>query len=225
MEAIGYIRVSTEEQARKGVSLKAQKLRIALWCKGADHELLKVYKDEGLSGGKAHNRPGLQAALDDACKRKAALVVCKLDRLARSVRDTIDISDRLRKADADLVSVHERIDTTSAAGKMVFNMLAVLAQFEREQIGERVRAAMAYKRKKGECLGTPPYGYRVSGNGRTLEREPKEQGRLLLIRALRQKGLSLRAIRSELSKQGIPNRKGNTVWRLNTLGELVKRTA
>ena len=127
MRAIGYVRVSTAEQAAEGVSLDAQRARIAAWAHANAAELTAVYTDAGLSGGRADNRPGLQAALDAACTAKAALVVYSLSRLARSTRDAITISERLDQAGADLVSLSEKIDTTTAAGKMVFRMLAVLA--------------------------------------------------------------------------------------------------
>jgi DNA invertase Pin-like site-specific DNA recombinase len=127
MRAIGYVRVSTAEQATEGVSLDAQRARIAAWARANDAELVDVFTDAGLSGGRADNRPGLQAALDRACSGQAALVVYSLSRLARSTRDAITISERLDTAGADLVSLSEKIDTTTAAGKMVFRMLAVLA--------------------------------------------------------------------------------------------------
>jgi hypothetical protein len=95
MRAIGYVRVSTAEQAAEGVSLDAQRARIAAWAHANAAELTAVYTDAGLSGGRADNRPGLQAALDAACTAKAALVVYSLSRLARSTRDAITISERL----------------------------------------------------------------------------------------------------------------------------------
>lgn len=92
--------------------------------------------DAGLSGKRADNRPELQKALDAVTKCSGVLLVYSLSRLARSTKDTLAISDRLEKADADLVSLSERIDTTSAAGKMVFRMLAVLAEFERDLVSD-----------------------------------------------------------------------------------------
>src|SRR5574340_1279800 len=148
MQVIGYVRVSTAEQAEGGVSLDAQQARIIAWAAANGAELLAMHVDAGISGAKAHNRPALQAAVADACKHGAALVVYSLSRLARSTKDAIVISERLSKAGADLVSLSEKIDTTSAAGKMVFRMLAVLAEFERDIISERTATAMQYKRQR-----------------------------------------------------------------------------
>src|SRR5271169_1320089 len=108
MRAIGYVRVSTAVQVSEGVSLDAQRARIAAWAAANGAELPEVFTDAGLSGGRADNRPGLQAALDAACTAKAALVVYSLSRLARSTQDALNISQRLGKAGADLVSLSER---------------------------------------------------------------------------------------------------------------------
>ncbi|MBL8251978.1 MAG: recombinase family protein, partial [Candidatus Competibacter sp.] len=156
--AIGYIRVSTEGQAQDGVSLDAQRAKIAAWCDLNDYDLTAVHVDAGISGKSADNRPGLQAALAE-CKKGSALVVYSLSRLARSTRDTIEISERLNKVGGDLVSLSEKIDTTTAAGKMVFRMMAVLAEFERDQISERTASAMQFKKAKGERFGSVPCGY------------------------------------------------------------------
>ena len=97
-KAVGYVRVSTTEQAREGVSLDAQRARIAAWCAANGYELMALHADEGVSGKRATNRPALQAALDAACASKGALVVYSLSRLARSTKDALSISDRLGKA-------------------------------------------------------------------------------------------------------------------------------
>lgn len=130
-KAIGYIRVSTEQQAEEGVSLAAQKAKIAAWCEINDYELANVFVDAGISGKSMDKRQGLRDALA-AVKKGGVLVVYSLSRLARSTKDTLAISEQLGKAGADLVSLSEKIDTTGAAGKMMFRMLAVLAEFERD---------------------------------------------------------------------------------------------
>src|SRR5690348_16798834 len=110
MNAVGYARVSTDMQASDGVSLDAQKAKIRAWCEANGYTLAGLHVDAGLSGCRSDNRPGLQEALAAACKRKAALVVYSLSRLARSTKDAIAISERLAKNGADLVSLSERID-------------------------------------------------------------------------------------------------------------------
>lgn len=217
--AVGYIRVSTSEQAQDGVSLDAQRARIAAWCQANGVELVALHADAGLSGSRADNRPGLQAALTDASKRKAALVVYSLSRLARSTRDAINMSERLAKAGADLVSLSEKIDTTSAAGKMVFRMLAVLAEFERDVIAERTSAAMQHKRAKGERVSREAaYGYRLTVDGRVVANADEQQA-VSLVRELRGAGLTLRAVAARLDAAGIKPRTGRR-WHPQTVARI-----
>lgn len=222
MQAIGYIRVSTEGQATEGVSLDAQRAKIAAWATLAGYELAAVHVDAGISGGRADNRPALQAALADACKHKAALVVYSLSRLARSTKDAIAISERLDKAGADLVSLSEKIDTTSAAGKMIFRMLAVLAEFERDQISERTSAALQHMKAQHKRVGTVPYGFDLADDGETLTPNATEQNAIGQIRELRAAGMSLRQIAVELEARGIKSKTG-AKWSAEVIRGILSR--
>ncbi len=205
--AIGYIRVSTEGQAVDGVSLDAQRAKIEAWATLNDYELVAVHVDAGISGKGMTNRPGLQAALAD-CQKGSALVIYSLSRLARSTKDTLEISERLAKAGADLVSLSEKIDTTSAAGKMVFRMLAVLAEFERDQISERTTTAMQFKKGKGELVGAVPYGFELAEDGVALLENSAEQAAISQAKKLHTGGMSLRKIAAELNRHGFNARNG-----------------
>ena len=219
--AIGYIRVSTEGQVQDGVSLDAQRAKIEAWASLNDYDLSAIHTDAGISGKSADNRPGLQAALAD-CRKGSALVVYSLSRLARSTRDTIEISEQLNKVGADLVSLSEKIDTTSAAGKMVFRMMAVLAEFERDQIAERTSSAMQHKKSKGELVGAVPYGYRCE-DGVNLIKDESEQAAIALIKELNAKGLSLRNIAGRLEAKGyLPRGK---MWYAKTISNILLKEA
>jgi len=203
--AVGYVRVSTEGQAVEGVSIAAQRAKIDAWAIANDHALAAVYSDMGLSGGRADNRPALQAALDQARTLRCPLVVYSLSRLARSVKDTIEISERLDKAGADLVSLTEKIDTTSAAGKMIFRILAVLAEFERDLTSERTVAALAHKRSNGERVsGKAPYGYRFEGGA--VVKDNLETATVAIIKDFRDEGLSAAKIALKLTEMRLPAR-------------------
>lgn len=221
---VGYCRVSTEIQATEGVSLKAQKSRIEGWClaNGYPFEPADVFTDDGISGKRADNRPGLSNALDAVCSTGGILVAYSLSRLARSVRDTLSIAERLEAAGADLVSLSESIDTTSAAGKMVFRLLAVLAEFERDLISERTRGALAYKRSRNERIGQVPYGKRLAPDGVTLDDDPAELRALDDIRALRAIGLSLRRIAARLDADGVPTKRGGPKWAPSSIAEILR---
>jgi DNA invertase Pin-like site-specific DNA recombinase len=224
MEAIAYVRVSSSKQATDGVSIEAQRDRIAGWCSANGYGVPEVYVDAGLSGGRADNRPALQAALARACRTKGALVTYSLSRLARSTKDALAISERLARAGADLVSLSERLDTTTAAGKMVFRMLAVLAEFERDLISERTAAAMRLKRERREYTGgSPPYGWRLAPDGVRLEPNTIEQQLVLDARKLRATGLSLRRVGRHLAAEGLRPRSGRR-WHPKTVNALLAAT-
>jgi len=222
MKVVIYSRVSTSQQAQDGVSLEAQVKRCRSWANGMGYEVIGEHVDAGLSGKRADNRQGLQDALDIACREKAALVVYSLSRLARSTKDALSIAERLRKAGADLVSMSENIDTTSAAGKMVFRMLAVLSEFERDLVSERTKSALSYKRANGyKTGGSIPFGYDVDEDGRLMENQ-KEQKTIKLIMRLRRRGHSLRTIGSKLHEREISSKNGKA-WNPKTIKRILDR--
>lgn len=222
MKAFGYARVSTLEQGETGVSLENQQQRIAAWCVAGGLTLDRVFV-ETMSGARAHNRPELQAALSTACRTKGVLVVYSLSRLARSVRDTLDIADRLERAGANLASLTERIDTSSAVGKMVFRMLSTLNEFERDQLAERTESAMAHLRRNGRRIsGRVPYGYDLGTDCHKLEPNGEEQAVLRRITGLRASGLSFGRIASELAAAGIRTKEGGA-WHPATVRQILER--
>ena len=208
-KAVGYVRVSTEGQVTDGVSLDAQRAQIEAWAAAHGGDLAGVFVDAGFSGKRADNRAELQKALALACRTRGVLVVYSLSRLARSTRDAIAIAERLAKARANLVSLTEAIDTTTAAGKMVFTLFAAFAQFERDLTSERTSAALAHKRSRGERVsGRAPYGFRFAEDGRTVVADQREQAVAARMRTLRAAGASLRAIAAALAADGVVARNG-----------------
>jgi site-specific DNA recombinase len=217
--AIGYVRVSTQGQAEEGVSLAAQKARIAAWCAANDYELVAVYEDAGISGASMAGREGLRAALA-ATGKGMALVAYSMSRLARSTRDMLDVADRLERQGADLVSLTERIDTTSAAGRMVYRMLAVLSEFERDLVGERTKAALAHKRAKGQKYGPVPFGFaEVEGRLVEVKREALAVAEILRLRG---RGMAYARIAEHLNTEGIQGKQGGR-WHASTVRYLINR--
>ncbi len=224
MKVIGYLRVSTEGQAVEGVSLEAQEAKVRAWADLNDRSVDHIYKDAGLSGAKMASRPGLNAAIEHACKTKGALVVYSLSRLARSTRDTLAISERLSKAGAELVSLSEKIDTTSASGKMIFRLLAVLAEFERDQVSERTRFAMSHLRANGRRVSRhAPFGWDVSLDGRDLVPNKEDMKVVRRIRTLRKNGRSPGWIANRLTDLGIATKQGCKAWSPKVVRSIVKR--
>lgn len=169
---VGYIRVSTEAQADGGVSLEAQRAKLSAYATAMDLDLVAVHVDAGLSA-KTLARPGVLAALAMLEGGEAeGLLVAKLDRLTRSVRDLGDLVERYFSARFSLLSVADSIDTRSAAGRLVLNVLASVAQWEREATGERTRDALAHLRREGVRLGGAALGWKrteaTDDNGRRV---------------------------------------------------------
>jgi DNA invertase Pin-like site-specific DNA recombinase len=223
MQAFIYCRVSTEEQASEGVSLEAQKAKAEAWAALNGYTVAGVFTDAGLSGSRADNRPALQDALAAACGvRGAALVAYSLSRLARNTRDALDIAKRLERAGVDLVSLSEKIDTSSASGRMVYRLMANLSEYERDQIAERTKAALQQKKRKGERVGTVPYGWELAADGVQLVEVAEEQAVLAIVRELRAAGMSMRTIAEELTKRGIQTKKGGATWKHSTIQGLLR---
>jgi DNA invertase Pin-like site-specific DNA recombinase len=173
MRAIGYVRVSTDKQADHGVPLEAQeaKIRAMAVVQGAEIAELIV---EGGESAKNLNRPGMERllALVDQGKIQT-VIIAKLDRLTRSVKDLAELLERFQKRGVSLVSVAESLDTGSAAGRLVINIMTAVSQWEREAIGERTRDAMNHKKSNGQRVGNITYGFRLGPDGEHLEPDPR----------------------------------------------------
>lgn len=199
----GYVRVSTTRQRDEGVSLAAQREAIERWASAQGATVGGVFADEGISGGKMTNRPGVNAALDAVCASKGVIVVWNLSRLSRSVKDTMATVERLQKAGAEIVSLTESIDTRTAMGRAMIGMLAVFAQMMREQTGENTREAVRHLRANGRRHAHhAPFGFRFDDAGRMVEDE-REQWIVERIRTLVQDcGMAPTAIARELAAAG-----------------------
>lgn len=166
-----YIRVSTDEQAEQGISIPAQKSRLAAYCQAQSWEIYDYYIDDGYSG-KDLERPGMRRLIDDvqAGHVNAALVL-KLDRLSRRQKDVLYLlEDVFEPNSCGFKSVTESFDTTTPFGKAALGMMAVFAQLERETIVERVRLAKKESARQGRFMGGPPaYGYQYNTVKKCLE--------------------------------------------------------
>ncbi len=226
IKVVGYARVSTEEQATDGVSLDAQVAKIKAYADLHDLELVDVFVDRGVSA-KSLDRPELTQALAMLKSGKATgMVVAKLDRLSRSVGDWNDLIDGYfgEKAGKSLMSVADSIDTRTAAGRLVLNVLMSVAQWEREAIGERTRDALAHKKSKGERAGQIPLGFNLADDGKTLTPNADEQQVIATVQELRSAGLSIRAIVDEMNAREIPTKEGGR-WHIATVQRALKVAA
>jgi DNA invertase Pin-like site-specific DNA recombinase len=218
MKALGYARVSSEKQAEFGVSLDAQQEKIRAMAVVHSATLAEIIVDGGESA-KTLNRSGMQRLLALVDERKIdAVIVAKLDRLTRSVKDLCELLERFERRGVALISVAESLDTSSAAGRLVLNIMTAVSQWEREAIGERTRDALGHKRRNGERVGNIAYGFRLAADGEHVEPDSTEQAILMRIRELRSK-LSLRKIAAQLNQDGHRTRRG-TAWRLEHVARI-----
>jgi DNA invertase Pin-like site-specific DNA recombinase len=221
MKAIGYVRVSTDRQAEQGVSLEAQEAKIRAMATVQGAELFEVIVDG--ESAKNLNRPGLQRLLALVDRGKVeAVIIAKLDRLTRSVKDLCSLLELFEKRSVALISVAESLDTASAAGRLVITIMAAVSQWEREAIGERTRDALRHKRTSGERVGNIRFGFRLSPDGKHVEPDPGEQGVLTEIRHLRQSGHTMRGIAATLNRKARRTRRGSA-WRLEHVARIIKQ--
>ncbi len=227
MKAIGYIRVSTSQQAKEGISLEAQRAKIKAYCELKDIKLLDVICDAAKSGSK-DNREGYQQILSK-CKAKEidAVIVYSLSRFTRSTKELIDFVDTfVMKKGVVLHSLSKNLDTSSPTGRFMLKVLGAMNELEREQIGERTKSALQYKRSQGfKTGGDIPFGFDLTTEGILME-NPNEQKAIKLIHELnRVKGYSLRKICVELERNGYKTKSGLTKWHPQMVDRIIKRAA
>ncbi|MED1856104.1 recombinase family protein [Brevibacillus reuszeri] len=199
-----YIRVSTEEQAKEGHSIGAQQDRLLDYVRSQGWEVAEVYIDDGYSAKDLH-RPAMQRLLKDCEQKKFdVLLIYRLDRMVRNVIDLYSVMEHLDKHSVMFKSATEVYDTTSAMGRFFITLVAAIAQWERENLGERVKMGMEKNfRKGGWNGGEPPYGYRLE-DGKLVIHEPeaaivkrifelyKTKGQREISRIFNQEGLRTR---------------------------------
>jgi site-specific DNA recombinase len=212
MKVIGYTRVSTKEQAEGGISLDAQAEKIRQYCELHDHDLVDTIEDRGVSGASLE-RAGAMLALDMLRSSDVeGIVIYKMDRLTRSVRDLgmliEDYFGARAKFGSTLLSVQDSFDTGTATGRLVIHILGSVSQWEREVISERTRDALAHKKARGERTGGIPYGYTLAPDGVHLLPDAKELEVIARAIRLRTCGASLRAICLDLHSSGYRNKAG-----------------
>jgi DNA invertase Pin-like site-specific DNA recombinase len=201
MRVLGYVRVSTEEQAISGVSLEVQRQAIVAECERQGWQLVEVVEDAGFSA-KDLRRPGIRAALEELAGGRAdALVVSKLDRLSRSMLDFTGLLRLAQKQRWSLVAL-DCVDTSTPGGEAMAHVLATFAQLERRLISQRTKNAMAEKKAQGARFGRPR---KLSGEIRAR------------IRRERDAGGSWSSIAAALNSEGVPTAQGGVRWYPSTV--------
>ncbi|MGQ0632902.1 MAG: recombinase family protein [Sporichthyaceae bacterium] len=209
--AVIYLRVSTEEQAKSGAGLDAQEAECRAYAERNGMTVVEVIREEPVSG-KVHpaKRTGYTRAMEllDACEA-GTLLVRRLDRVSRRLRHTLDVVDAADAAGWTIATTDGKVDTATASGRLHLNMMATIAEFEREVTGERTKEALASLKASGVKLGA-----QVQISDEIADRIVSEH----------QDGRSMRAIAATLTAEGIPTAKGGA-WSHATVQAVIRRVA
>jgi DNA invertase Pin-like site-specific DNA recombinase len=205
--AVAYLRASKDEQK---LSPEAQRASIEAWAAREGVQVAAWFTDQGVcSVTPVEGRPALLAALAALREHGAGvLVVAKRDRVARDVVIGATIGRAVQAAGAALVSAMGEGNGDSPSDAMMRGVVDVFAQYERDMIRARTKAALAAKSAKGERAGSITFGFRLATDGIHVERDEAEQGVLAVVRELRAAGLSQRSIAAELAARGLLSRSG-----------------
>lgn len=213
MRLIGYVRVSTQEQAREGISLSMQADAIRAWCVAMGYECVDILRDEGVSA-KSLSREGLQQALAMLVAGEVdGLVVMKMDRLTRSIEDYERLVREFDAAGWSLSAIRDSHDTSTANGRAQARMMVVFSQLERELAGERTKDALQAMLAAGETLGPPRLGRLPGGEWRSAEWQNMWEE----ARYLRDRGASLQDIAEQL-----PARPDGRVWNKQSVSRILQ---
>jgi DNA invertase Pin-like site-specific DNA recombinase len=221
--AVGYLRVSTDEQH---LGPDAQRDALDRWCQVNGYTLATVHTDHGVSGGAPlDRRPGLLEALDSVKTSGAVvLLVAKRDRLARDPMVAAMVEAGVKRNGARIVSAAgEGTDSDGPTDILMRRIVDAFAEYERLIIKSRTKAALAVKRSRGERVGQVPYGYDLGADGIHLVENQTEQRVIRLVLDLRADGLSLRAVAARLNADGVPAR--GKSWHPTTIARMVKRAS
>ena len=216
-----YIRVSTDEQVEKGNSIQEQKERLSAFCRANGWSQPEYYIDDGYSA-KDLNRPGIQHLLDDVRAGKVqSVLTTKLDRLSRNLLDILQLVNIFTDHGCNYVSASESFDASTAAGKMMLQLLGTFAEFERERISERVKENMlSLAKNTNKAIYQPCYGYEIDENGQFVINE-EEAKFVRLMFDLAEQGHGPRMIAKILNEHGARTKAGKP-WDQVNVKRLIK---
>ncbi|ARK23606.1 recombinase family protein [Sporosarcina sp. P37] len=215
-----YIRVSTEEQAAEGYSISAQRERLKAFCVAQDYADYKFYVDEGISGRNT-KRPQFKKLMGDIkAGHIKVLLVYRLDRLTRSVRDLHNILDKLEKYNCVFRSATEIYDTFTAMGRMFITIVAAIAEWESANLGERVSMGQIEKARQGEWAAQAPYGFYKDENHKLHIDDQQIKAIKIMIQKVRE-GLSFRQLSIYMDSTEHKPKRGYK-WHIRTLMDLMQ---
>lgn len=218
-----YSRVSTEDQAEKGLSLEAQlnTCTQALLARGYE-EPFRHFQDAGISAGTIAKRPGFTALLEEVKQRKVSVVIAtKMDRLWRNTADALNTLEIFKKHGASVIILDLNVDTSTPMGEMVFTMMGAFSQFERKQTGERVKGVHRDRVLKGFYFGSCPIGYDWDSETKTFTVNDAESALVRRIYETYAAGQGAKGIATQLNREGRTTKRGNP-WDRTTVQHVLR---
>ena len=220
MKIIIYRRVSSKEQARSGLGLKAQLVACMTFAEKLNPDSIEDFVDNAISGSTGiEERKGLTGALA-AVKKGDVLLVANRSRIAREMLVTLTVEKILQRRGARLISVAGEGSEDVVTDLIIKTMSDLIAQVERETVKIRTKKALRVKIERGERVGAIRYGYQLAADGIHLLPSKKERDLIVKVKALRTRNLSLRAIASQLNESRVRSRNGNP-WNASQIQRLL----
>ena len=216
-----YVRVSTEEQAQEGFSIRAQMEKLKTYAMLKEWDIYDIYPDEGISGKNITERPQINRLIDDINSGKVNnVLVFKVDRLTRSIRDLVDLIDLFEQNKCAFNSLTESIDTNTPSGRMFLKIIGIFAEFERENISERTRLGKERKVKEGYTIAgySISYGY-VKEKGQNIQVIQSDEAKIVreVFEMYTEKNMSMGRIAKSLNERKIPTKRNAKTWDTNTI--------
>lgn len=235
-QAVIYTRHSPRRDSLGCESCETQLEYCRLHCERNGWEIIGEFAEPGVSARSADDRPQLQLAMRMACRRKATLVVWSLSRFARNTRDAIVLIERLNDARANWCSVSEGLDTNTPMGRVIYKIMAVIAEFEREMINERTSSAMLRHQRNGRQMSRwCPFGWKPgkietrldprSGERKKMRMmvpDPEQQETIRMIMEARNRGMGIRQVAKMLDEMGRKPARAEK-WHQQQIAEIERR--
>ena len=220
-----YLRVSTEEQVKEGYSIRAQEEKLRAYATLKDWKIYSVYADEGISGKDIEGRPQIKRLISDITSGKINnVLIYKIDRLTRSTKNLIELIDIFNQNNCAFNRLNESIDTTTATGRMFLKIVGIFAEFERENLAERLRMGFERKAREGYsiCSHSFSYGY-TKENGNKIQEVIEDEAEIVkrIFRMYLDDDYSLTQIAKLLNAENIPTKTGKR-WTNVTIKKMLE---
>ena len=224
MKTIGYIRVSSKKQIDNN-SLELQKEKIEKYADYKDLGEVTIYADEGISGRSVDKRESLKQVMELIKQGAVAhFIVYSISRMGRNLKESVELSEMLNKHNVRLHILDLDIDTSNANGKMVFGIMASIAQYKSDDLSDKVKETISYLKEEGVQHSRPILGFSQSGKGSKLQPIPEEMQTVKRVFSLRRNGASMICIARELNDSGQKSKRGGKFYESTVKKILEKET-